>query len=99
MKTRLVLIVLVANCGLLIALSPSSKTSLIAQAQAACDPGTPLDKTTVDQIRDKLIKGGYKNPLHLRKGCDSSWHGTATKDGQQINVVVTSDGNIVQEGD
>jgi len=99
MKTRLVLIALLANCGLLIAFNPASKTALIQQAQAACDPGTVLDKTTVDQIRDKLIKAGYKNPLHLRKGCDNAWHGTAIKDGQQINVAVTPDGNIVQEGD
>lgn len=99
MNTRLVLIALLANCGLLIALYPAGRSSLIPPAQAACDPGTHLDKTTVDDIRDKLIKAGYKNPLHLKKGCDNAWHGTAIKNRQQIDVAVTPDGHIVEEGD
>ena len=99
MKSRLVLIALLASCGLFVALNPVSQTALIPPARAACDPGTPIDKTTVEQIRDMLIKAGHTNPLHLRKGCDNVWHGTATKDGHQINVAVTSDGHIVQEGD
>lgn len=72
---------------------------LIAVAQAACDPGTRIDKTTVEQIRDRLVKAGYRNPLHLRKGCDNAWHSTAVKEGLQIDVAVTADGHIVQEGD
>ena len=97
MRHKLVLSATIAVAAFLAL--PPQKTSLIAVAQAACDPGTRIDKTTVEQIRDKLIKAGYKNPLHLRKGCDNSWHGTAVKDGQQINIAVTADGHIVQEGD
>jgi hypothetical protein len=99
MKARLVLIAAFASVGVLTALQPQAGFHPIASARAECAPGTHIDKTTVEQIRDRLIKGGYKNPLHLRKGCDNSWHGTATKDGQQINVAVTTDGHIVQEGD
>jgi len=72
---------------------------LIPVAQAACEPGTRLDKTTVEQIRDRLIKAGYKKPANLRKGCDNAWHGTAMKDGERINVAVTADGHVVIEGD
>ncbi|HLI20417.1 MAG TPA: hypothetical protein VKV32_04830 [Stellaceae bacterium] len=98
MKARLVLIALLANVGLLVALYAAS-SPLIPPAHAACAPGTHIDKTTVEQIRDKLIKAGYKNPLHLRKGCDNAWHGTAMRNGQQIDVAVTADGHIVQEAD
>lgn len=97
MRHKLVLSATIAVAALL--MLPPQSIRLISVAQAACDPGTRLDKTTVEQIRDRLIKAGYKNPLHLRKGCDNSWHGTATKDGTQVDVAVTPDGHIVQEGD
>ena len=71
----------------------------IAPAYAECTPGTHIDKTTVEIVRDRLIKAGYKNPLHLRKGCDNTWHGTAIQNGTQINVAVTPDGHIVRDGD
>lgn len=99
MKARLVLTAILAGIASLAAVQPRAGFRPIAPAHAECDPGTRIDKTTVEQIRDRLIKAGYKNPLHLRKGCDNSWHGTATKDGQQINVAVTADGHIVQEGE
>lgn len=99
MNTRLVLIAIFAGLGIFAAAHPEIGLPLVVPAQAACDPGTHIDKTTVEEIRDKLIKAGYKNPLHLRKGCDNAWHGTAIKDGQEINVAVTPDGHIVQEGD
>jgi hypothetical protein len=97
MTKRLVLIAILASSATLGALQ--LRPPLIAPAQAACDPGTHIDKTTVEEIRDRLIKAGYKNPLHLRKGCDNAWHGTAIRNGTQINVAVTTDGHIVREGD
>ena len=99
MKARSVLIAVLLGTGAFAAMQPQSGFHPIASALAACEPGTRIDKTTVEAIRDKLVKAGYKNPLHLRKGCDNSWHGTAIKDGTQINVAVTPDGHIVQEGD
>jgi len=99
MNARLLLVATLASIGALVATQSQTGFHPIALAHAECDPGTRVDKTTVEQIRDRLIKSGYKNPLHLRKGCDNSWHGTATKDGAQINVAVTTDGHIVQEGD
>jgi hypothetical protein len=99
MKTRLVLIAVLAGVGGLAATQPHDAFRPIATARAACDPGTRLDKTTVDEARAKLIKAGYKNPQQLRKGCDNAWHGTAMKDGTQVNIAVTPDGHIVQEGD
>jgi hypothetical protein len=99
MRTRLVLIAILASSATLGALQLQLPLPLIAPAQASCEPGTHIDKTTVEGIRDKLIKVGYKNPLHLRKGCDNAWHGTAIRNGTEINVAVTADGHIVREGD
>jgi hypothetical protein len=97
MRPTLVPSAIIAVAGLL-SLAPQG-LPLIAVAHAACETGTALDKTTVEQIRDRLIKAGFKAPTQLRKGCDNTWHGAAMKDGQQINVAVTPDGHIVQEGD
>ncbi len=99
MKTKLVLIVAFVAIGTIAAFQPPGGLTLITAAQAACDPGTHIDKTTVDETRDRLIKAGYKNPLHLRKGCDNAWHGTAVKGGRQVNVAVLPDGHIVRDGD
>jgi hypothetical protein len=97
MTKRLVLIAILASSAALSA--AQLRLPLIASAQASCEPGTHIDKTTVEEIRDKLIKAGYKNPLHLRKGCDNAWHGTAIRSGTEIKVAVTTDGHIVHEGD
>ncbi len=99
MKAPLVLVAALASIGALAAAQSQPRFHPIASAHAECDPGTRIDKTTVEQIRDRMIKSGYKNPLHLRKGCDNIWHGTATRNGAQIAVAVTADGHIVEEGD
>lgn len=97
MRHKLILSATIAVAALFVL--PSQNIRFIAVAQAACDPGTRLDKTTIDEIRAKVIKAGYKKPAQLRKGCDNSWHGTALKAGQQINIAVTPDGHVVEEGD
>jgi hypothetical protein len=74
-------------------------SSMTTSAQAACEPGTKLDSTTVDSTRILVTKAGYKNPQHLRKGCDSAWHGTATKNGAAVSIAVTTDGKVVEEGE
>lgn len=99
MGPRLILIAALTGIGFLAATLPATGPSLITPAWAECDSGTRIDKTTVDDIRAKLIKAGYQNPLHLRKGCDNAWHGTATRAGQAINVAVLPDGHIVEDGD
>jgi hypothetical protein len=99
MKPRLILIAVLSSIELIAPPASSGGWLAIAPARAECEPGTHLDKTTVEEIRAKLIKAGYKNPVHLRKGCDNAWHGTASKDGTQVDVAVTPDGHIVEEGD
>ena len=67
------------------------------KAAATCEPGTKLDKTTVEDTRKILQQAGYKNARNWRKGCDNTWHATAVKDGAEVNVAVTADGRVVHE--
>lgn len=101
MPSKLVMIAAAALSvlGASFALGPGSDLQLVPPAWAACEPGTVIDKTTVEATRDRLLKAGYKNPLHLRKGCDNTWHGEAIKDGAEINVAVLSNGRIVRDGE
>jgi len=71
----------------------------IATAQAACDPGTRVDGSTADDARRKMMAAGFRQVRDLRKGCDSAWHGIASKDGTETRVVVTPDGKVQIEND
>jgi hypothetical protein len=90
------LIFLAAFVGL-VALPPALSPVLVRPAQAACDPGDKLDKSTIEDVRALLAKAGYKDPHNWRKGCDNTWHGTAAKDGVTVNLAVLADGHVVRE--
>jgi hypothetical protein len=83
--------------ALLLAIAGRGHPPLVSPAWAACDPGDKLDKTTLEETRQKLQKAGYKSIHDLRKGCDNTWHGKASKDGAEASVVVLPDGTIVTE--
>jgi hypothetical protein len=88
--------------GILAALAvlfPETAPMFVHTASAACDPGEKPDKTTVEDTRKILDKAGYKKAHNWRKGCDNTWHVTATKDGVEVNVAVLQDGRVVREGD
>lgn len=68
-------------------------------ARAACEAGEKIDKTTVEDTRQKIEKAGYRQVHDMRKGCDNFWHAAATKDGKTVNVVVTPQGDVMIEGD
>jgi hypothetical protein len=83
----------------LIAVDAGIGPRLVSPASAECGPGAKIDKTTVEETRQKLQKAGYKNIHDLRKGCDNTWHGRATKNGTEEGVAVLSDGTVVRDGD
>lgn len=66
--------------------------------RAACEAGDKIDKTTVDETRKKIESAGYHQVRELAKGCDNFWHGTATKDGNMVYVVVSPQGQVMTEG-
>ncbi|MGE5538484.1 MAG: PepSY domain-containing protein [Gemmatimonas sp.] len=66
-------------------------------AFAACDPGDRPDKSTADDAKKKIQAAGYRDVRSLKKGCDNYWHGTATKDGAQVYVVLSPQGEVIVE--
>lgn len=96
MKRKLILLSVLAA---LMELAPNSVLMLVPPAWAACDASDKINKTTVEETRALLTKAGYKNVHNWRKGCDNTWHVTATQDGAEVTVAVLPDGHVVREGD
>lgn len=67
-------------------------------AYAACDPGVVIDKSTAADARKKIEAAGYRKVSNLRKGCDNYWHGSAEKDGKPVFVVLSPQGEVMEEG-
>jgi hypothetical protein len=68
-----------------------------SNVRAACEASDKIDKTTVEDARKIIEKAGYLQVRQLRKGCDNFWHGTATKDGAVVSVVVSPQGEVMTE--
>lgn len=96
MKRKLILRSVLAA---LMGFAPYGASMLALPAWAACEAGDKINKTTVEETRALLTKAGYKNAHNWRKGCDNTWHVTATLDGTEANVAVLPDGHVVREGD
>jgi hypothetical protein len=67
-------------------------------ASAACSAGDRIDGTTADYAKGKFEAAGYAQVRDLTKGCDNFWHGKAMKDGVDVNVLLTPEGEVMQEG-
>jgi len=85
----LILIAAVAGGAVLLSVSQP--------ALAACE-GERIDKTTADDARKKIQAAGYTQARDLKKGCDNFWHGWAMKAGVSVRVVVTPQGQVMEEG-
>ena len=96
MKRNLIFLSVLAA---LVEIAPHSVPILAPPAWAGCEAGDKINKTTVEETRALLAKAGYKNAHNWRKGCDNTWHVTATLDGSEVSVAVLPDGHVVREGD
>jgi hypothetical protein len=67
-------------------------------AWAGCSAADKVDGTTVAQARHKFAAAGYERVGDLKKGCDSYWHGIASKDGAAIGIVLSPSGEVMTEG-
>jgi|SoiMethySBSTD1v2_1073268.scaffolds.fasta_scaffold03948_9 hypothetical protein len=63
-----------------------------------CHFGEKIDGTTADQARKHALDAGYTSVSGLKKSCDNNWHGQALLNGTPVNVMVTPEGRVVQEG-
>ena len=71
---------------------------LAGPALAECEPGAKIDATTADWARKKAETAGYRQLKGWKKGCDSVWHAEATKAGTPVRVLVTPQGQVMEEG-
>lgn len=90
-KTTLVL----ATATALVALSV---TPFLHQARAACDAGDRVDRSTAADAQKRIAAAGYNRASELKKSCDNFWHGKVLKNGQEIRVVLTPEGQVIREG-
>lgn len=63
-----------------------------------CHFGERIDGTTADQAAAHARAAGYSSVTGLKKSCDNNWHGQAMLNGAAVNVMITPDGRVVQEG-
>ncbi len=67
--------------------------------QPGCHYGEKIDGTTADDARKHIEAAGYTNVRALKKSCDNFWHGRASINGVDTNVLVTPQGQVSPEGD
>jgi len=63
-----------------------------------CHFGEKIDGTTAQDAEKFLKSAGYTSISGLKKSCDNNWHGQAVLNGTAVNVMVTPQGHVVQEG-
>ena len=83
---------------ILLAAGPGFPTVSVARA-SGCEAGDRVNGSTAGDARKKMEKAGFHQVRDLKKGCDNVWHGTAVKDGGEIHVAVTPQGQVLREGD
>jgi hypothetical protein len=87
---------IVAMAAIGISLAPGVGLG-VASAQGNCMPGDRVDGSTANQAAAKMRAAGYSNLTGFAKGCDSYWHATGIKDGQQVGVVLSPQGVVMTE--
>ncbi len=90
---------LLAACVAVAAAVPVSRPVLAQQMRNNCAPEDKIDRSTLPQARQKIEAAGYTQVKNLLKGCDNYWHGVAMKGGQEVHVVLSPQGQVMQEGD
>jgi hypothetical protein len=68
-------------------------------AHAACDAGTKIDGSTAETATKLIEAAEFRQVQGLKKGCDSFWHATATKNGIVSKVSLSPQGVVTIEAD
>lgn len=76
-----------------------AQTTMTTPSQPGCHYGEVVDGTTADDAKRRIEAAGYTQVTNLKKSCDNFWHGRATLNGVETNVLVTPDGRVRPEGD
>ena len=78
------------------AMSADAGTNMVGVP--GCHFGEKIDGTTAQDAEKFLKSAGYTSISGLKKSCDNNWHGQAVLNGAAVNVMVTPQGHVVQEG-
>ncbi|MBL9033756.1 MAG: hypothetical protein JNN33_03275 [Rhodospirillaceae bacterium] len=76
-----------------------AQSTMTTPSQPGCHYGEVVDGTTADDAKRRIEAAGYSHVINLKKSCDNFWHGRATLNGVETNVLVTPDGRVRPEGD
>jgi hypothetical protein len=73
-----------------------------AVAQTTTAPAGPESSTTVVattelQARERIDKQGYTAVTGLKQDAEGLWHGSATKDGKTVEILLDKDGKVVEK--
>jgi hypothetical protein len=60
----------------------------------SASPVAGANSFTMSEAKSQIEAKGYTHVMHLKKGKDGVWRGTATKDGQSGAVSVDYQGNV-----
>ena len=58
-----------------------------------------INSTTAADASRAIQQAGYSQVQIYEKGCDNAWHAHAMLNGNPVNVVWNSQGQVVTEGD
>ena len=83
----------------LVALAAGSVPPIVDNALAVCSPDEIINGTMATDATKAMESAGYTRVEVYAKGCDNAWHAHAMLNGNPVNVVWNSLGQVVAEGD
>ena len=83
----------------IVALAAASVPPMVNSALAICSPSDSINATTATDATKAMETAGYTQVQVYEKGCDNAWHAHAVLNGNPVNVVWNSLGQVVAEGD
>lgn len=75
--------------------TPPAVTTTNAPVKTSAAPVSGANSFTQGEATKRIEAFGYSNVMNLRKDDKSVWRGQAMKNGQQVNVALDYQGNVV----
>lgn len=88
------------SAAALVVLAAASGSQIPGRAHAAgCAARDGIDGSAIVAARKQMASAGFHGIYELTKGCDSSWHAKATKDGIESRIALSPRGEVTREDD
>jgi hypothetical protein len=74
-------------------------TTSCALAQTTTAPAAPEAPAAATELqaRERIDKQGYTAVTGLKQDAQGIWHGSATKDGKTVEILLDKDGKVVEK--